>query len=169
MANTFELIASVTVSTPQAAIEFTSIPSTYTDLCVKLTTRTSAGSAEDIYIEFNTDSNNSNYTARQIQGAGSGTPVSNTLNRQTATSSGSTDTASTFASSDIYIPNYAGTTTKSASTDSVTENNATTAYASLRATLWNNTTAINAIKFTHASAANFAANSTAYLYGVKNA
>ena len=40
MATTFTKIASVTVGSGGASsIDFTSIPSTYTDLCVKLSTR----------------------------------------------------------------------------------------------------------------------------------
>jgi hypothetical protein len=170
MANTFELISSVTVGSGGAAdITFNTIPSTYTDLCLVLSSRTASGGAADVLIQFNTDSTSGNYSQRQLQGAGSGTPGSGTGNQQSATSSGSSDTASTFANSQIYIPNYAGSTNKSFSTDSVTENNATTAYATLRAGLWSNTSVINAIKLTHNGGASFAQYSTAYLYGVKNA
>ena len=169
MANTFELIASYTASGSVSSIDFSSIPSTYTDLCLKLSSRAATGGAVDVLIQFNTDSTSGNYSQRQIQGAGSGTPGSGTGNQQSATSDGSSDTASTFANSEIYIPNYAGSTAKSFSTDSVTENNGTTAYATLRAGLWSGTAAINAIKLTHNGGVSFATNSTAYLYGVKNA
>lgn len=169
MATTYEKIATVTVGSGGASsIDFTSIPSTYKDVVVKLSSRTASGGASDVLIQFNTDSTSGNYSERQIQGAGSGTPGSGTGNQQSATSSGSTDTASTFANSEIYVPNYAGSTAKSYSVDSVTENNATTAYATLRAGLWTGTAAINAIKLTHNGGASFAQYSSATLYGIKN-
>lgn len=165
MATYIQIGSTVTVGAGgQAAIEFTAIPSTYTDLVVKISSRTATGGATDINLEFNGDTA-ANYTNRQIQGNGA-TVLSNSSAKQTGTSSGSTDTASTFASSEIYIPNYLSGTAKSYSTDTVTENNATTAYASLRAGLWSGTAAINAIKLTQASAANFAQYSTATLYGI---
>lgn len=170
MANTFELISSVTVGSGGAAsIDFTSIPSTYTDLVVKLSSRTSTGGAADVLIQFNTDSTATNYSFRQIQGNGSSASSGFGSSQQTAVSDGSTDTSSTFSNNDIYIPNYAGAAYKSYSTDSVSENNATTAYTTLRAGLWNNTSVINAIKLTHNGGASFTQYSTAYLYGVKNA
>lgn len=163
---TFKLISSVTVGAGGAAsIDFTSIPSTYTDLCVKLSSRGFSGGARDVNIQFNTDSTVSNYSERQLQGNGSSV-ASGTGQQQSATSSGATDTASTFANSDIYIPNYVGSTAKSFSTDTVTENNATLAYATFRAGLWSGTAAINAIKLTHNGGDSFGQYTTAYLYGI---
>ena len=78
-------------------------------------------------------------------------------------------TASTFANGEIYIPNYAGSTYKSLSADSVTETNATGAVRAFHATLWSNTAAINQITLTPDAGGNFVQYSTAYLYGVKNA
>jgi len=151
------------------SFDFTSIPSTYTDLCIILSSRGASGGATDVLIEFNSDATGSNYSAKQLQGNGASAASSGGAGNQSATSTGSTDTASTFANSSIYIPNYAGSTNKSFASDSVTENNATTAYATLRASIWNNTAAITAIKLKNANAANFAQYSTAYLYGVSNA
>lgn len=166
MPNTFIKIASVTVGSGGASsIDFTSIPSTYTDLCVKLSLRTATSGAANVELQINNDTNAANYSGRQIQGNGS-TASSSALNNQTATSSGSTDTASTFATTDLYLPNYAGSTNKSFSTDTVTENNATLAYATLRGNLWSNTAAITSLKFINGGGANFAQYSTATLYGI---
>jgi len=170
MATTFELIASYTVGAGgQSSFDFTTIPSTFTDLCIKLSTRAATGGANDIKIMFNSDSSTSNYTEMQLQGAGSGTPSSGMGEQQTGTSTGSGDTASTFASSDVYITNYAGSTQKAYSADTVTENNGTTAYATLRSGKWSGTAAVTSINLSMNGAVNFAQYSTAYLYGVKNA
>ena len=70
MPSTYELIASYTVGAGGAAsIDFTSIPATYTDLVLKLSSRTATGGANDVYIQFNTDSTSANYSERQLQGA----------------------------------------------------------------------------------------------------
>jgi hypothetical protein len=77
-------------------------------------------------------------------------------------------TASTFGSTEIYITNYAGSSNKCLSSDSVNENNATTAYSVLTAWLWSNTSAITSLSITSDGAGNnFAQYSTATLYGIK--
>ena len=175
MANTFELIASTTVGSGGAAtIDFTSISSSYTDLCLVASTRdTQAGADSGSFkVTFN-GSSTAAYSNRFLFGSGS-SAGSGSYTNQTSTlftaggaavSAG--NTASTFESVQLYIPNYAGSNNKSSSFDSVGENNGTTAYATLEAGLWNNTVAINRITIT--ATANFAQYSTAYLYGVKNA
>ena len=76
-------------------------------------------------------------------------------------------TASTFGNSEIYIPNYASSGYKSISADSVSENNATAAYAFMAALLWSNSAAINRITITGLGSS-FVQYSTATLYGIKN-
>jgi hypothetical protein len=170
MATTFTKIAEVIVgSGGSTSIDFTSIPATYTDLVVKMSTRAATGGPNDVKIMFNSDTNTANYLSVQIQGAGSGTPTSGFGEQQTGTSSGSGDTASTFANSEVYIPNYLVSAAKSYSTDTVTENNGTTAYATLRAGKWSGTAAVTTINFSMNGAVKFAEFSTFYLYGVKNA
>jgi len=169
MANTFELISSVTVGSGGAAsIDFTSIPSTYTDLCLKWSLRSSrsADVGDEIFVKFN--GNGSSYSSRYLLGygnsTGSGTGGSTQINRTWADSNNAT--SSTFANGEIYIPNYAGSNYKSASIDSVTENNATSVYTSLTAGLWSNTAAITQITLTPEVGPNWLQYSTAYLYGI---
>ena len=169
MANTFELIASSTVGSGGAAsIDFTSIPSTYTDLVVKLSARTSSTGSiyEWLYIKFN--SSTSGYSYRLLQGNGSSAASYNNTTQYAGDITDGTATASTFGNYEVYIPNYAGSTNKSYSVDAVTENNGTTAVADLVAGLLSNTAAITAINLTPRNGS-FVQYSTAYLYGVKNA
>ena len=169
MANTFELISSVTVASAQAAIEFTSIPSTYTDLCLKLSTRCNTDDFPNIRIRFNGVT--TNYSHRILYGSGSAAGSYSGTNNgiDYASDDAAAQTSSTFSNSEIYIPNYAGSTNKSLSADAVSENNATAAYALLTAGLWSDTAVINTIRIYYGGGQNLAANSTAYLYGVKNA
>lgn len=164
MPNTFELIASVTVGSGGAAnIEFTSITSSYTDLCLKLSLRSSV-STNDAKVEFNGVT--TSYNERAVGGSGSSAYSFNDgiINPLT---NPSTFTSNTFTNTELYIPNYAGSTNKSLSLDSVQENNATSANAIMTAALWSNTAAISSIKVTPSSG-NFVQYSTAYLYGVKS-
>jgi hypothetical protein len=169
MPNTFTLIQAITVgSGGQAAIDFTSIPSTYTDLCLKLSAR---GTTNNIAENFTTRLNGSSssiYTAMLLYSAGTAAASAVSANQAQldyGLMPGVPATTSTFGNAEIYIPNYAGNANKSLSIDEVTENNATTSYAAFISGIWASTSAINQITLT-ASAGNFAQYSTAYLYGI---
>jgi hypothetical protein len=185
MANTFELIASSTVGSGGAAsIDFTSIPSTFTDICVKLSLRsnsTTSNTGQYDVLLYRLNSSTSGYTAKYISGNGAAAE-SNSNTTATSASAGGTwgrvanggvvnslATASTFSNVELYIPNYAGSNNKSVSLDSVTEQNATNAIAELDAGLWSNTAAITSVSFALLVGTLFTQYSTAYLYGVKNA
>ena len=155
-----QAIETVTVGSGGAAsIEFTYIPDTYTDLKVVVSGRCSTTDTTAT-LAFNTGGT---YTRRTLLGSGS-TATSNTSAVDFRISQ-SGDTASTFGNSEIYIPNYAGSTTKSYSVDSINENNATAAFQAITAGLWNQTAAITSIVLTPGSG-NFAEHSTATLYGI---
>lgn len=176
MPNTFELIASKAVPTDgTTSIAFTSIPSTYTDLQVVISARTSAGGAvaNSIFMKMNALTT-SIYSQRALEGNGAAASsftqsgVDSAV--RVAIANGSSSTASTFSTSSIYIPNYAGSTNKSVSIDTAAETNATTQYMNLIAYLVSSTAAITDLTFTtEAAATSFATYSTFYLYGVKNA
>ena len=172
MANTFELITSTTVGSGGAAdITFSSIPSTYTDLCLKLSARTNA--AGDTYDNLKVYPNGAttNLSSRYL-GSYSGTTVfsaTSTAGIIANAADGASATASTFANTEIYIPNYAGSTNKSMSVDAVAETNAADGRQGLTAFLWSNTAAITSLQIVPSAGTSFNQYSTAYLYGVKNA
>ena len=174
---TFTQIGSaVTVGSGGAAsIDFTSIPSTYTDLVLKISARsnrTGSNYTDDLILQFNGDTA-TNYNAKVIYG-GNGSTGSFSGSGVTGTYGGyavGTDgTANTFGNSEVYIPNYAGSTAKSLSADGVAESNSSTGvYLDLIAGYWSGTAAINAIKIKPANGTTLLQYSTAYLYGVSNA
>lgn len=166
MANTMKALQTVTVGAGGAAsISFTSIPSTYTDLYVVTSFRFAASAvAASAYISFN--GSLSNFTSRYLEGNGASAGSYTSPAYFSGSANANTSTALTFSSHSIYIPNYVGSNYKSFSVDSVSENNATTAYTDLSAGLWSITEAINQITFSGAS--NFQQYSTATLYGVFN-
>lgn len=166
MATTFTKIASVTLSTTTASIDFSSIPATYTDLCLKFSNRTNnTGTGNPFAMALNGSS--SNFTRRILYGDGSTAASASASNNNFLWVNGSTETANTFANVEIYIPNYAGSNYKSISNDGVMENNATSAYAGFTASLWSQTAAINQITLTP-SVGSWVQYTTATLYGIKN-
>lgn len=173
MANTFIKIASVTVGAGGASsMDFTSIPATYTDLLVKISARGSRSNSgsQTVSLRFNSDSG-TNYSYRRLYADGT-TAASDSSSGDTYGTAGYVskvyDTSSTFGSCEIYVPNYAGSSRKSYSSDGVEENNATLAYASLIAGLWSGTSAITAISlYASGGAFNWEQYSSATLYGIK--
>jgi hypothetical protein len=159
-------IADVTVATPQANIEFTSIPSGYTDLKLVVSARsTSSNTFENYILTFN-GSSQTGMSARHLFGTG-------TASGSATYSSGDGSvfsipanvTTNTFGSAEIYIPNYTSSNNKSISIDNVSENNAAAGQQNLQASLWSNTAAITSIRLA-LSGGNYATNSTATLYGI---
>lgn len=164
---TMQLIQTTTLGTAAASITFTSIPQDGTDLLLLGTVRTARALAGDnVRLRFNSDNTEGNYSARVAYGNGSSVSTF-TENSYIGDVNGDTSTADTFSSISVYTPNYSGTVTKSSSVDTVSEANATTAYQSLVARLWNNTAAITSMEigFT-AAGSNLVAGSTFSLYKI---
>jgi len=162
-----QAIRTVTVGAGGTSIiEFTSIPQTYTDLVVYVSARnTSSFNAETALLSLN--GSTSNFNGVFLQGSGSAASTGSYarfgFNMPAANS-----TASIFSNGYVYFPNYRSSNNKPYTFDSVTENNAAEAYATMYAGLWSNTSAITSITFT-ANSGNFAQHSTATLYGITNA
>lgn len=167
MPDTFVKIASVTVGAGgSSTIDFTSIPSTYTDLCLKLSARSTSAGAEAAIIEFN--GSTTGFSGKRLAGEGTGGATTDTLTNIRAAINTAADTSSTFSNGEFYVPNYAGSANKSVSLDMVLENNATAAVQSLVAGLWSNTAAITSIKLSLNAGGSFVQYSTATLYGIKS-
>jgi hypothetical protein len=164
MAATKQLIQTVTVGSGGAAsIDFTSIPQNFTDLQVVLSGRAANAGTGNATISFNGSS--SNFSWRLLYGNGSSTASGNGTSNLIGAISTSSSTSNTFSSCQVYIPNYVGSTNKSFSTDSVFENNSTTAFQDIWANLWSQTAAITSISL-GTNAGNFVEYSTASLYGI---
>ena len=172
MANTYSLIASSTVGVGGAAtVSFTSIPASYTDLCVVFSGRSSTDTPICYgKVTLNSDTGN-NYSWKFLYGTGSAaasTGLSSTNGFQYVIIAASNSTANTFGNSSFYIPNYTSSNQKSITIDAVSENNGTVATQGMLGGLWTGTAAITRIDITE-TVLSFAQYTTAYLYGVKNA
>lgn len=171
MAYTFSKLASVTVGAGGVTqIDFTNIPQNYKDLQLVTSIRdNTSATGKDYKIEFNGVT--TSYSYRRVYGDGAAAYSDTASTGQSLTIDSATATASTFANCMIYIPNYAGSTSKSWSAETVSENNATganSAYANLYSGLWSNTTAITSISLKPISGSpTIQQYSTATLYGIR--
>lgn len=171
MAATFTKIATVTVgSGGTLQIDFSSIPSSYTDLCLKVSSRDDRG-ADWTAVALKLNDATTSFTNRTLYGIGSGGGYSTNASNNTIFDgeNAANTTSNVFSNWEIYIPNYAGSNYKSFSVDAVTENNATTSYAWLLAGLWSNTSAITKVSILLSSTIKFVQYTSATLYGIKNA
>lgn len=173
MAANYILLERIELNQSASSVTFSSIPQTgYTDLKIVSSARIASAATTVFLAQFNGDTTGANYAAtRYLEGSGSSASSSTNTPSVAGIWAGnvclSTDTASTFANSEMYIPNaFVSGVKKSISVDAVSENNATTTYADLSASLWNGTAAINQIKLVLTGSASFVSGSTFSLYGI---
>jgi len=169
MANTYILINSVTVGSGGASdISFTSIPSTYTDLLIKLSTRDSRSGNpyNEVSVTFN---GSGTYSRKTIYGTGTAAGSEGDSTGKWVYSDTTDATSNTFSNAEMYIPNYTSSNAKSISADSVTENNSSSGNTLIFAAgLGTTTSAITSITLTPNLSNTFLQYSTAYLYGISN-
>lgn len=172
MANTYTLIASNVLSTSAASVTFSAIPNTYTDLVLKCSVRNDT-TTNQFFLELNGNTS-TQYSMTGLAGYSTSTDswmFSTTSNPQNyfarLYTSRSSDTANTFGSTEVYIPNYNGSTNKPLSIVSNQESNSDTlVWVSATAGLYVNTTAITSLKCI--APTNFVSGSSFFLYGLKS-
>ena len=168
MPNTYTLISSNTVGSSGAStVTFSSIPATYTDLLVKVSSRVDyAATSQALLMRFNSSA--TSYTGKLLRGSGSAASsfASGTTYINLGETVGATSTTNTFGNTEIYIPNYTGSNYKSTSSDGTMETNGATSYMELTSGLWSDTAAITSISFSASNSSNFVQYSTFYLYGI---
>jgi hypothetical protein len=173
MPNTLIPIQTTTLSSTSASVTFSNIPQNYTDLVIKASMRSDRTSPNSAYVSLKfSDAATAiaNVGVRRLYGSGSAVAGGYEANNWCAIIPGAGQTASTFASANIYIPSYTSGNFKEFIVDSVEENNATTAYAVMCAGLWSSTSPVTTLTlFINAdNSANFVSGSTFTLYGVSN-
>lgn len=164
---TMTLISTVTVGSGGAAsIDFNSIAGTFTDLCILVSARSNRSGVNNDNVGIKFNGVTTNQIARKLWGTGSSVG-SDTDSVIFANATGNAATASTFGNGSFYIPNYAGSTNKSVSIDTTSENNATGLFMFLQAGLWSSTAAITSISlYPAAGGTSWDQYSTASLYGI---
>jgi hypothetical protein len=179
MSTTYKQIgtAQVVGSGGAANITFSDIPSTFTDLIIKISGRDNRSGQILDDIRFIVNNNTTGiYTMTRIaafptSGIFSGTSGTNVAEAGAGFVTADSATTSIFGNSEFYIPNYAGNTIKSASVDGVSENNAGVSGLVFNAVIMNTTAPITSVRLQPfgLGATAFYEHTTAYIYGVKNA
>lgn len=162
---TYTPLATTTVGSGGAStIDFQNISSSYTDLYIQLSVFISSN--DSVYISFN--NNSSNYSGFFLEGNGS-TVSAGAMGDGRYIAFPITTTANAFASVGVYVPNYAGSATKTFSTDSSMPANVSTAYLDLNTNIWSNTASINRVTFSISTGGRvFQQYSTVTIFGIKN-
>lgn len=171
--NSYESIATTTVgSGGSSTIDFTSIPTTYKHLQIRIIARTTATNNNSYStIRFNNDTS-TNYTSHQVYGTGSGSPGAYGVGDGTfiyaAVGNAQSAPANTFGPGVIDILDYASTSKfKTLRGLSGSDSNGG-GIAIPTSGLWRNSgTAISSIQIT-TDGTSFAQNSQFALYGIKD-
>lgn len=161
-------IASVSVPSTSASIEFTSIPSGYTDLKLVYSVRSSVSSPYDL-ISYYFNSLTTNRTGVRIEGYGSGVPGYGSGSYHYAyMATGDTALSNTFGNGEIYIPNYTSSNNKASFSFGAAETNAVATIMGYQSNLWSSSAAITTITLIPNTATKvWMQNSSATLYGIK--
>lgn len=157
---TMQLIETQTLGSSQAAITFSSIPQTFTDLFLQVAVR-SSNADDNLYFKFNNTTSNTSW--RNLLGYGTGTLSQSGSGYLAA--GGVRSGTSTFTNIGVYIPNYTASIAKSASVDSISAETGSNGYQFIVANLWNDTTAISRIDF-YLQGGNLTQYSSVSLYGI---
>ena len=168
MAYTYELISSYTATGSVSSVDFTSIPNTYTDLCLKLSVRTTvSNTSSTTYLYINGVL--TNRVAKVLYGTHTTKGSYSNTGGIAGDTNGGTSTSNTFGNQEIYIANYASSKYKPYSIDAVTEMNSTATDNTLMlaAGVWSSSSAITSVGIS-LSPDSIAQHSTIQLYGIKN-
>jgi hypothetical protein len=164
--NTYEAIATTTLSSASSNVSFTSIPGTYTDLIVSISIAgVSVQETPNMY--FNGD-NSALYSTTQIIGNGS----TATSNRTTSTTYfygiGSKNSGQTTGVSSIIvqIPSYSNT---SIFKTMLSRNNSTPTEVNFISGLYRSTSAVSSINFTVQAGNTYSTGTVFSIYGIKAA
>jgi hypothetical protein len=169
MPSTYEPIATTTLGSATSAVNFTSIPSSYTDLILvcNVVSFSSTGNVITAYLGNGSYDTGTNYSFTNIRGDGSSAASS----RQSSTSLGAALFASTVGNGTgaaaiiTHFQNYSNTTTfktilsRGSQAGTLVDSNVS---------LWRSTVAINQIQV-NSGVASMATGSTFTLYGIKAA
>jgi hypothetical protein len=174
-AGDYQSIATVTVgSGGSSTVSFTSIPSTYTHLQLRVLAQTNRGTygRDAVKLNLNSDTGN-NYAWHELFGDGSSaaTNAASTTNRGEAAEVGTT-TGGAFGAAVIDFLDYANTSKyKTVRSLFGGDHNGTIAgfggTVGLYSTLWQSTSAISTITFAPVNGTLFSQYSSFALYGIK--
>ena len=172
MPSSYTLISSNVLTSSAASVTFSAIPSTYTDLVLRMSVRSDrANVADGLFLTFNSDTA-SVYSATYLSVNNSSSVVGSGRANGTPTdvyyyyTDGGNATSNTFSNTELYIPSYTASQNKPLSLTSMAEGNTAAFSMGANAGLWRNTAAMTSINIVSFVGANFVSGSSFYLYGI---
>ena len=174
---TYELISEQVLTSNQSVVNFNNIPQGYRDLYLSISVRSDRSSTYVDIVGARFNNSTINYSHRIVNG-NSASASSATASSGTHTfawfvyANGPLTTSNTFATNEVYIPNYNSNINKSYSTTFAVENNSSTvnhAFIGAIAGLWADTSPITSISLIPGFGSVFISGSSFQLYGIKNA
>lgn len=161
------LLQRVELTQTTTYVTINNIPqSGYTDLKIVLSLRdTRAIVGGGFGFSLNGDTPETNYVYRYLEGNGSAASAGTGTGTFPGNSNGNSATSNTYGITEIYIPEYLSSNGKTFIADSVTENNATSAYIEINSNVWSNAVPVKSMTFT---ASSFMAGSTFSVYGISS-
>ena len=163
MPATYEKIATTTLGSAAANIDFTSIGSTFTDLRIVFTGDFAA--ADRLCIRFNSDTA-TNYSTTRLRGDGAAASSSAGTSNDAIIPGAGTLTGIRLQTMDIF--SYAGSTNKTTLVNLSNDQNGS-GQTLCAVGLWRSTSAITSIRLFGYSGNNITSGSTATLYGILKA
>lgn len=166
-----EFISEVTVGAGGAsAINFSSIPQTYSDLFLSVYLRSTDPNPDTIIMQFSGDTS-SMYNITRIFGY-DGTVVANKQTNQpylwAGGMPGSNQVVNGFCNGTFYIPNYTSSYDKSIICDTYSPQDNTNNYRLIITSgLWRASQSVSSINLRSYNSGNFVQNSKVTLYGIK--
>ena len=174
--NSYESIATTTLSSSQTTITFSSIPSTYKHLQIRSIARANTGNAGPgvYYVGFNGDTTYTNYFGHEIYGTGATAAAgyyassTNALGAPATLYSGNTALSDTFGAGVVDILDYTNTN-KNTTIRSLggADYNGTGGFVEFISGCWSSTAAVTSISITAFASVAFLAKSQFALYGIK--
>ena len=165
MANTYTFIGKSVLSSSTNVISLTSIPSTYTDLMLMISCR-STGGENTVTIGFNSAGQSANMYYKAQYAVGAGTAPVATVDWLAIGTANDTQTANNFSVVRCYIQNYASSSEyKTMSAIGGNQSTDGSRYTSMSTASWENAATISSIQLGN-PASQFAVGSAIYLYGI---
>jgi hypothetical protein len=167
----YQVAASQVLSSSTAYVEFTSIPSNYTDLIIKISARTSASVTGEGASTLLTVNGSSTYVTKRFAVYGSTrTDLTEVENPGTSIKIGGLPGASSgsniFSNDEVYINNYSDSNNKIFNIPTTSLNNISSGWwITGTGGTWQNSAAISSIKLTPSSGS-YVAYSSFTLYGI---
>lgn len=149
-----------------SSITLGAIPTTYNDLYIVASLKTTSGTSGWYDIIWRPNNDSGNYNQRMVYGSGTSYTnlAENSLN--TRISSAASSSISVYGSTTIYIADYTSTNPKSVIIDTISENNGAQAFQGVTAGLYSGTSPITSFTVV-ALSDNIERYSSITIYGIR--